>query len=68
MVVFDPLVYPMDMAWLNGKVPAEHYRHSRPGYSRALLQEEAAAEAAKVQAKGKDNDKNKDEIELAMKS
>jgi formate dehydrogenase gamma subunit len=36
MVIFDPLVYPMDTAWLNGKVPADHYRHSRPEYFRAL--------------------------------
>jgi len=32
MVIFDPLVYPMDTAWLNGTVPADHYRHSRPAY------------------------------------
>jgi len=38
MVIFDPLVYPMDTAWLNGKVPADHYRHSRPAYFRALGQ------------------------------
>ena len=36
MVIFDPLVYPMDTAWLNGKVPADHYRHARPAYYRAL--------------------------------
>jgi len=36
MVIFDPLVYPMDTAWVNGKVPADHYRHSRPAYYRAL--------------------------------
>jgi formate dehydrogenase gamma subunit len=36
MVIFDPLVYPMDTAWLNGKVSADHYRHSRPEYYRAL--------------------------------
>jgi formate dehydrogenase gamma subunit len=36
MVVFDPLVYPMDTAWLDGKVPADHYRHARPEYYRAL--------------------------------
>jgi cytochrome b subunit of formate dehydrogenase len=35
-VIFDPVVYPMDMAWLTGKVPADHYRHSRPAYYRAL--------------------------------
>jgi cytochrome b subunit of formate dehydrogenase len=36
MVIFDPLVYPMDTAWIDGKVPADHYRHSRPAYLRAL--------------------------------
>jgi cytochrome b subunit of formate dehydrogenase len=36
MVIFDPLVYPMDLAWLTGKVPADHYRHARPEYFRAL--------------------------------
>lgn len=36
MVIFDPLVYPMDTAWLDGKIPADHYRHSRPSYLRAL--------------------------------
>ncbi|HEV2197151.1 MAG TPA: cytochrome b/b6 domain-containing protein, partial [Candidatus Acidoferrum sp.] len=36
MVIFDPLVYPMDTAWLDGKVPADHYRHSRPAYLRVL--------------------------------
>jgi formate dehydrogenase gamma subunit len=38
MVIFDPLVYPMDTAWLDGKVPASHYRHSRPAYLQALKQ------------------------------
>jgi formate dehydrogenase gamma subunit len=36
MVIFDPLVYPMDTAWIDGKVSADHYRHSRPEYYRAL--------------------------------
>jgi formate dehydrogenase gamma subunit len=36
MVIFDPLVYPMDTAFINGKVSADHYRHSRPEYLRAL--------------------------------
>ena len=40
MVIFDPLVYPMDLAWLTGKVPADHYRHSRPEYF-ALLTKSA---------------------------
>ena len=36
MVIFDPVVYPMDTSWFNGKVPVDHYRHSRPEYFRAL--------------------------------
>jgi formate dehydrogenase gamma subunit len=36
MVIFDPMVYPMDTAWINGKIPADHYRHSRPEYFRTL--------------------------------
>jgi formate dehydrogenase gamma subunit len=36
LVIFDPMVYPMDTAWLDGKIPADHYRHSRPEYYRAL--------------------------------
>jgi hypothetical protein len=42
MVIFDPLVYPMDTAWLDGKVPADHYRHLRPAYLRALERETTA--------------------------
>jgi cytochrome b subunit of formate dehydrogenase len=42
MVIFDPMVYPMDTAWLDGKVPADHYRHSRPAYFRALERAERA--------------------------
>jgi formate dehydrogenase gamma subunit len=36
LVIFDPTVYPLDTAWLNGKMPADHYRHTRPGYYREL--------------------------------
>jgi cytochrome b subunit of formate dehydrogenase/5-methylcytosine-specific restriction endonuclease McrA len=36
LVIFDPLVYPMDLAWLTGKAPADHYRHTRPEYLRRL--------------------------------
>lgn len=36
LVIFDPAVYPMDLSWLHGRVPAEHYRHSRPEYFREL--------------------------------
>ncbi len=37
MVVFDPEVYPMDMAWLTGKASAEHVRHTRPSYYARLI-------------------------------
>ena len=36
LVIFDPIVYPMDTAWLDGKIPADHYRHTRPAYYREL--------------------------------
>ncbi len=44
MVIFDPDVYPMDRAWLTGRTSAEHLRHTRPEYYRALT--EAAASVA----------------------
>lgn len=36
LVIFDPMVYPMDTAWLDGKISADHYRHARPAYYREL--------------------------------
>ncbi len=39
LVIFDPMVYPMDTAWLDGKIPADHYRHTRPAYYRQLVRE-----------------------------
>jgi cytochrome b subunit of formate dehydrogenase/protein-arginine kinase activator protein McsA len=36
LVIFDPLVYPMETAWIDGRVFADHYEHSRPEYFRAL--------------------------------
>ena|SRR5437667_10192529 len=41
LVIFDPLVYPMGTAWLDGKISADHYRHSRPEYLRMLQQADA---------------------------
>ena len=32
LVIFDPEVYPMDLAWLTGKVSGDHLRESRPDY------------------------------------
>jgi formate dehydrogenase gamma subunit len=58
MVIFDPLVYPMDTAWLNGKVPADHYRHTRPEYLRAL-------ERAHLVELPEDRDQNGEEHETA---
>jgi formate dehydrogenase gamma subunit len=39
LVIFDPAVYPMDTAWLDGKIPADHYRHTRPAYYRELVKQ-----------------------------
>ncbi len=36
LVIFDPMVYPMETSWLDGKIPADHYRHARPAYYREL--------------------------------
>jgi hypothetical protein len=40
MVIFDPIVYPMDTAWLTSRTAADYYRHSRPEYFRALERED----------------------------
>ena len=37
MVIFDPVVYPMNLAWLTGKVPAEHLECERPEYFQSLV-------------------------------
>ena len=39
-VIFDPDVYPMDRAWLTGKVSVDHLRHTRPKYLAELEKEE----------------------------
>jgi len=36
MVIFDPEVYPMERAWLTGRVSADHLKATRPAYYRAL--------------------------------
>jgi hypothetical protein len=38
------MVYPMDTAWLDGKIPADHYRHTRPAYYYELLRKGLAQE------------------------
>lgn len=39
-VIFDPDMYPMNWAWLDGKMPVEHYRHEH------ALDTESVAESA----------------------
>lgn len=46
LVIFDPDVYPMEKAWLNGKVSAEHLRHTRPAYYAALVRAQREKEQA----------------------
>lgn len=40
LVIFDPDVYPMDMAWLNGKADGAHLMETRPEYYRQRLEKE----------------------------
>lgn len=50
LVIFDPEVYPMEKAWLTGTVPAEHWRHTRPGYYAALVRAAREEETKKRKA------------------
>jgi len=43
-VVFDPDVYPMDPAWITGKIPLDFLRHSRPGLYDELVKMQERAE------------------------
>ena len=62
LVIFDPMVYPMDTAWLDGKTSADHYRHTRPAYYRELAraglletpEEELESEPSPERAPGDD--------------
>jgi hypothetical protein len=49
-VIFDPEIYPMDTAWITGKVPVEHLRHSRPLYYAELMAARALRELPAAQA------------------
>jgi hypothetical protein len=40
MVILDPDVYPMDKAWITGKVPADHLKETRPEYYRQIVRAE----------------------------
>ena len=40
LVIFDPDVYPMEMAWLNGKASGDHLRETRPDYYWDLVSRE----------------------------
>ena len=43
LVIFDPDVYPMDLAWLTGKAPADHIRAIRPGYYLKTIEQKQKA-------------------------
>jgi hypothetical protein len=60
MVIFDPVVYPMDLAWLTGKISADQYRHARPEYFRALKE----AESQKLRA----GEEAREAVEVAVRS
>jgi len=66
MVIFDPLVYPMDLAWLTGKIPADHYRHSRPEYFRFL--EKTKTSEKQVAAESRTDREHSDDSGAAPKA
>jgi formate dehydrogenase gamma subunit len=60
MVIFDPVVYPMNLAWFTGKVSVEHLQHERPEYFRALQRElETRPSDEDRNGEGKENRKQK---------
>ena len=52
LVIFDPDVYPMDLAWLTGKASADHIRETRPEYYRELMEQQAAKDAKQTPGDG----------------
>jgi cytochrome b subunit of formate dehydrogenase len=52
-VIFDPDVYPMNWAWLDGRVSARWYQHEHPlDYARLAAQSESAGVASRDAADG----------------
>jgi formate dehydrogenase gamma subunit len=45
MVIFDPAVYPMDLAWITGRASADHLKETRPEYYLDVRSREAAERA-----------------------
>lgn len=39
LVIFDPEVYPMDLAWLTGEASADHIRKTRPEYYHRVMEQ-----------------------------
>ena len=52
LVIFDPDVYPMDLAWLTGNDSADHIRETRPEYYRELMEQQAAKDAKQTPGEG----------------
>jgi len=48
--IFDPDVYPLDLSWLTGKASADHLRHTRPAYLRALQGQEKTGQVKAAEA------------------
>ena len=61
-VFFDPDVYPMNGAWLDGKMPVDHYREEHELDTESLGEAEAGSEPAKIAEPAEDT-KTKTELE-----
>jgi hypothetical protein len=46
MVIYDPETYPMNWAWLDGRMSIEHYQHEHPLDTEALAQAPGSEEPA----------------------
>jgi cytochrome b subunit of formate dehydrogenase len=46
MVIYDPETYPMNWAWLDGRMSVEHYQHEHPLDTEALAQAPGSEEPA----------------------
>ncbi|HEY3930327.1 MAG TPA: cytochrome b/b6 domain-containing protein, partial [Candidatus Koribacter sp.] len=51
MVIYDPEAYPMNWAWLDGRMSIEHYQHEHPLDTEALAKAPGSEEGAESEEK-----------------
>lgn len=60
MVIYDPAAYPMNWAWLDGRMSIEHYQHEHPLDTEALAKAPGSEEESEqtLEAKNKEEEKS----------